>query len=88
MFTFFVTGLILGVVARALANGVGDPQIFVTLPVAVGGAVIGGVGMNLVRGESWAGPNAPSFVSALVIAILVLGLVKVGVGRKSRHDSR
>ena len=53
-----------------------------TVPVGVVGAVIGGVGINLVLSESWTDLNAWSFTSACLLAMVVLGLLEGGVGRK------
>ena len=53
-----------------------------TIPVGVVGAVIGGVGINLVLDETWTDLNAWSFTSACVLAMVVLGLLEGGVGRR------
>ena len=39
-----VAGLILGVLARTLRGGPGNPQMALTIPVGIVGAVVGGVG--------------------------------------------
>ena len=82
MIAFLVAGLILGVLARTLRGGPEHPQVTLTVAVGVVGAVIGGVGMNLVLSESWTDLNAWSFASACVLAMVLLGLLEGGVGRK------
>jgi uncharacterized membrane protein YeaQ/YmgE (transglycosylase-associated protein family) len=83
MVAFLIAGLILGVLARTLRDGPGDPQVVLTVPVGVVGAVVGGVGMNLlVVQEPWTDLNAYSFTSAVLLALVLLGLLEGGVGRK------
>ena len=53
MVAFLVAGVILGVLARVLRRGPSDPQIALTIPVGVVGAVVGGVGMNLLLHDHW-----------------------------------
>jgi uncharacterized membrane protein YeaQ/YmgE (transglycosylase-associated protein family) len=79
---FLVAGVILGVLARTLRGGEDNPPMTLTVPVGVVGAVIGGVGINLVLDESWTDLNAWSFASACVLAMVVLGLLEGGVGRR------
>jgi uncharacterized membrane protein YeaQ/YmgE (transglycosylase-associated protein family) len=82
MIAFLVAGLILGVLARTLRGGPDNPQVTLTIAVGVVGALIGGVGINLVLSESWTDLNAWSFTSACVLAMVLLGLLEGGVGRK------
>ena len=82
MLAFLVAGVILGVLARTLRGGEDNPPMTLTVPVGVVGAVIGGVGINLVLDESWTDLNAWSFASACVLAMVVLGLLEGGVGRR------
>jgi uncharacterized membrane protein YeaQ/YmgE (transglycosylase-associated protein family) len=79
---FLIAGLILGVLARTLRGGADNPPMTLTIPVGVVGAVIGGVGINLVLDESWTDLNAWSFASACLLAMVVLGLLEGGVGRR------
>ncbi|KRF17627.1 hypothetical protein ASG90_04445 [Nocardioides sp. Soil797] len=83
MIAFILAGLILGVLARALAGGLRDPQVMLTVPAGVAGAVVGGVGANLLRSEGWADEGPFSVIAACVVAIIVLGLLEGGVGRQS-----
>jgi uncharacterized membrane protein YeaQ/YmgE (transglycosylase-associated protein family) len=82
MIAFLVAGVILGVLARVLRHGPAEPSVTLTLPVGVVGAVLGGVGMNLVLDETWTDLTAFSFAAACVVAMVVLGLLEGGVGRK------
>ncbi len=84
MIAFLIAGLILGVLARTLRGGPDNPQVVLTVPVGVVGAILGGVGMNLlVVDETWTNLNAYSFTSACVLAFVLLGLLEGGVGRKA-----
>ena len=82
MIAFLVAGLILGVLARTLRGGQDNPPLALTIPVGVVGAVIGGVGINLLRSESMTDLNPWSFTFACVLAMVLLGLLEGGVGRK------
>ena len=83
MIAFLIAGLILGVLARTLRGGPDNPQVMLTVPVGVVGAVLGGVGMNLlIVREAWTDLNAYSFTSACLLAFVLLGLLEGGVGRK------
>ena len=82
MIAFLVAGLILGVLARTLRGGQDDPPLALTIPVGVVGAVIGGVGINLLLSESMTDLNPWSFTFACVLAMVLLGLLEGGVGRK------
>jgi uncharacterized membrane protein YeaQ/YmgE (transglycosylase-associated protein family) len=82
MFAFLIAGLILGVLARTLRGGPDKPPMTLTVPVGVVGAAIGGAGINLVLSESWTDLNAWSFTFACVLAMVLLGLLEGGVGRK------
>ena len=82
MIAFLVAGLILGVLARTLRSGPDNPPLTLTVPVGVVGAVVGGAGMNLFVSESWTDLNAWSFTSACILALVLLGLLEGGVGRR------
>ena len=82
MIAFLVAGLILGVLARSLRGGQDNPPLALTIPVGVVGAVIGGVGINLLLSESMTDLNPWSFTFACVLAMVLLGLLEGGVGRK------
>jgi uncharacterized membrane protein YeaQ/YmgE (transglycosylase-associated protein family) len=82
MVAFLVAGVILGVLARVLRNGPDDPGPVLTVLVGVIGAVIGGVGMNLVLDEDWLALDTWSFTMACVLSFVVLGLLEGKVGRR------
>ena len=82
MIAFLIAGLILGVLARTLRGGPDNPQVTLTVPVGVVGAVIGGVGMNVVLSDDLVELTAWSFTSACLLAFVLLGLLEGGVGRK------
>jgi uncharacterized membrane protein YeaQ/YmgE (transglycosylase-associated protein family) len=87
MIAFLIAGLILGVLARTLRGGPDNPQVYLTVPVAVVGSVVGGVGANLVAGNGWTELNAFSVAMACVVALVLLGLLEGAVGTKA-GDSR
>lgn len=82
MIAFLLAGLIMGVLARTLRGGPDNPQVMLTVPVGVVGAVVGGVGMNLVLRDPMDELTAWSFTSACLLALVLLGLLEGGVGRK------
>jgi uncharacterized membrane protein YeaQ/YmgE (transglycosylase-associated protein family) len=83
MLAFLVAGVVLGVLARVLRSGPDDPAFSLTVPVGVVGAVLGGVGMNLVLSQDWASLDPWSFTMACVLALVLLGLLEGKVGMRS-----
>jgi uncharacterized membrane protein YeaQ/YmgE (transglycosylase-associated protein family) len=83
MVAFLVAGVILGVLARLLRGGPERPSYPLTVLVGVVGAVVGGVGMNLVLSDGAAELTAWSFTAACVLPMVLLGLLEGGVGRRS-----
>jgi uncharacterized membrane protein YeaQ/YmgE (transglycosylase-associated protein family) len=81
MIAFLVAGLILGVLARTLKGGPDDAPVHLTVLVGVVGAVVGGVGANLLGDHDWLDLNAFSFTTACVLGLVLLGLFEGGVGR-------
>ena len=47
------------------------------------GAVVGGVGMNLLLGEDLMAVGVWGFTGAVVVALVVLGLLQARVGRRA-----
>jgi uncharacterized membrane protein YeaQ/YmgE (transglycosylase-associated protein family) len=82
MLAFLVAGVILGVLARVLHHGSGDPSPVLTVLVGVVGAVVGGSGMNLVLSDGLTELTAWSFTAACILSFVVLGLLEGGVGRR------
>ncbi len=83
MIAFLVAGLILGTLARTLKGDPDDPSVLLTATTGVVGAVVGGVGINLLLSEGWQDLNAFSFSMACILAVILLGLLEAGVGRSS-----
>ena len=79
MLAFLVAGVILGVLARVLHHGDGDPGTLLALVV---GVVVGGAGMNVVLGDPLTDLTAWSFTAACLVSFVVLGLLEGGVGRR------
>jgi uncharacterized membrane protein YeaQ/YmgE (transglycosylase-associated protein family) len=83
MVAFLVAGVILGVMARVLRHGPDDSGVAATLLVGVVGAVVGGCGMNLVLSDHLFEVTAWSFAMACILALVLLGLLEGGVGRRN-----
>ena len=83
MVAFIVAGAILGVLARVLRGGPDHPGYALTVPLGVVGAVVGGVGMNVVLSDDWASLDPWSFTMACILCFVVLGLLEGKVGQKS-----
>ncbi len=82
MVAFLIAGVILGVLAWVLRRGPGDPSLVLTVIAGVVGALVGGVGINLVLSEPYADLNVWSFGMACLLALVLLGLLEGGVGRR------
>lgn len=83
MVAFLVAGVILGALARFLWRGEGDPGAALTLLAGVVGAVVGGVGMNLVLDDPAMSVGAWSFTAACILPLVLLGMLEGGVGRRA-----
>lgn len=82
MVAFLIAGVILGGMARVLRHDQGDPPLPLTLVGGVVGAVVGGVGVNLLLSDPWTALTAWSFTGACILSLVLLGLYEGGVGRK------
>ena len=82
MVAFLVAGAILGVLARVLRGGPDNPGVALTVPLGVVGAVVGGVGMNLVLSDDWDSLGPWSFTMACILSFVLLGLLEGKVGQK------
>jgi uncharacterized membrane protein YeaQ/YmgE (transglycosylase-associated protein family) len=80
MLAFAVAGVILGVLARLLRRGSEHAPLALTVAVGVVGAVVGGVGMNLLMHHDWLDVNPFAFSSACIVGMVVLGLLEGRVG--------
>ena len=83
MIAFLVAGVILGVLARVLSSYDGAPSMALTVLVGVVGALVGGVGTNLVLGHDAGDLDGWSFTLACVLAFVLLGLLEGRVGRRA-----
>ena len=83
MLAYIVAGLIMGVLAWYLKHEPGDPRMATQMMVGVVGAVVGGVGMNLLLCEDLMSVGVCGFTGAVVVALVVLGLLQARVGRGS-----
>ena len=77
-----VAGLIVGALAWHLKHDAGDPRPASQMIFGVVGAVVGGVGMNLVLGEDVMAVDPWGFAGAAIVALIVLALLQANVGRK------
>lgn len=82
MLAFLVAGVILGVLARVLRHKPADISFVAALLVGVAGAVVGGCGMNVFLDDGLVELTGWSFTTACILALVVLGLVEGGVGRR------
>ena len=83
MIAFLVAGVILGVLARVLNSKPGAPPLVLTVVVGVVGALVGGVGTNLVLGNDAGDLDGWSFTLACVLGFVLLGLLEGRVGRRA-----
>lgn len=87
MIAFLVAGLILGILARTLKGDPDDPSVVLTTTTGVVGAVVGGVGINLLLSQGWQDLNAFSFSMACILSAVLLGLLEAGIGRSSSREA-
>jgi uncharacterized membrane protein YeaQ/YmgE (transglycosylase-associated protein family) len=80
---FLVAGVILGALARVLNSKPGAPPLVLTVVVGVVGALIGGVGINLLLSNDAGDLNGWSFTLACVLGFVLLGLLEGLVGRRA-----
>lgn len=76
MLAFLVAGVILGVLARVLRHGPGDPGPLTAVAVGVVGALVGAAGMNLVLGDGLLELTGWSFTAACIVPFVLLGLLE------------
>jgi uncharacterized membrane protein YeaQ/YmgE (transglycosylase-associated protein family) len=77
-----VAGLIVGALAWYLKHDAGDPRPASQMIFGVVGAVVGGVGMNLLLDEDVMAVDPWGFAGAAVVALIVLALLQANVGRR------
>ncbi len=82
---WLVVGIIAGLIARAIMPGEVGGGIVADLVVGVIGAIIGGYVMSLIGHPATAnGINLPSIGVAVVGAVVLLGLMRLFTGRRTR----
>lgn len=84
MIAFIIAGLIIGALAWQLRHDEDTPGLVAQLLFGVVGGVVGGVGADVVHGEDPMHVDAFSFTAAVIVALIVLGCVQGGVGRRGR----
>jgi uncharacterized membrane protein YeaQ/YmgE (transglycosylase-associated protein family) len=78
---WIVFGLIVGALAKLLMPGRDPGGIIVTMALGIAGALLGGF---VGRALGWYGPNeAAGFLMSLVGAVLLLGIYRMMVGRRT-----
>ncbi|HRV68020.1 MAG TPA: hypothetical protein P5108_01075 [Marmoricola sp.] len=85
MLAYIVVGIIMGWLAWQLKHGNGKEMAKLPALILFGivGAVVGGVGMNLlIFNENIFAVEAWSFAAAAIVSLVVLGVLQAGVGRK------
>jgi uncharacterized membrane protein YeaQ/YmgE (transglycosylase-associated protein family) len=80
MLAYIVVGLIMGAVAWQLKHESGDPRPATQMLVGVGGALLGGLVFNLLLDKGLMAMDPWGFVSAVVMALVLLGLLQAKVG--------
>jgi uncharacterized membrane protein YeaQ/YmgE (transglycosylase-associated protein family) len=83
MLAYIVAGLVMGVLAWYLKHEPGDPRMATQMIFGVVGAVVGGVGLNLLLSEDMMAVEPWGFAGAAIVALVVLGLLQANVGRRS-----
>lgn len=82
---WLVVGIVAGLIARAIMPGEVGGGLITDLVVGVIGAFIGGFVMQLIgHSTSVSGINLPSIGVAIVGAVVLLGLMRLFSGRRTR----
>ncbi len=85
MFAYLVAGLIVGALTWFLRHQPGDPPFWVRLVVGVVAGGIGGLVLNVLRGDDFVAVDAWGFAAAAIAAAAALAFVLVR-GRRSEAD--
>ena len=81
-----IIGLLVGIVAKALMPGRDPGGIIITALIGIGGALAAHM---LGRGLGWYSDGQPAgFIASVLGAIILLGLYRMLVGRKTISDRR
>jgi uncharacterized membrane protein YeaQ/YmgE (transglycosylase-associated protein family) len=79
---WIIFGVIVGAIAKLLMPGRDPGGFIVTMLLGIAGALVGGF---LGRAAGWYGPNdGAGFLMSLLGAIVLLGLYRVAIGRRTR----
>lgn len=82
MLAYIVVGLILGALAWQLKHEAGDPRPATQMLFGVVGALVGGLGFNLIQDRALMDMDLWGFLAAALVAAIVLALLQARVGRK------
>ena len=81
MFAYLVAGVIVGGLVWSFRHGPGHPRLMTLLVFGLVGGAIGGLGANLVQGESVDHLDGIGFTAAVLVALVLLVGVDVRVHR-------
>lgn len=85
---FILFGLVIGLLARALVPGRQKMGILWTIGLGIGGALLGGLVVRLVTGQSMTdGLSTAGFVGSLIGAVVLL-LAYIGFTRRRGGGTR
>jgi hypothetical protein len=82
MFAYLVAGVIVGGLVWFVQHGPGHPRLATLLVFGLVGGAIGGLGTNLVQGESVDHLAGVGFAAAVLVALVLI----VGVNVRVRRD--
>ena len=85
MFAYLVAGLIVGALTWFLRQQPGDPSLWVRLVVGLVAGGIGGLVLNVLRGDDFLAVDPWGFAAAAIAAAAALAFVLVR-GRRSEAD--
>jgi uncharacterized membrane protein YeaQ/YmgE (transglycosylase-associated protein family) len=86
MIVYLVAGLVVGWLTwqfGRVGQGTSQPKLGVQVLIGAVGAVVGGLGLNLVAGRGLLDVEPWSFATATVLAMVVLWLLQVGATRRA-----
>jgi uncharacterized membrane protein YeaQ/YmgE (transglycosylase-associated protein family) len=86
--SWIITGLIVGVIARALVPGRQSMGWIATILLGIAGAFVGGLISSFIWRDTWAADPSvdtmwPGWIMSVVGGIVVLGLYLMITGRKN-----
>ena len=81
MFAYLVAGVIVGGLVWVVRHRAGHPKLLTLLVFGLVGGAIGGLGANIVQGESVDHLDGIGFTAAVLVALVLLVGVDVRVRR-------